>query len=257
MNDRKKYQLDFNEYIPMDLVYHSLVKRTPVLNRVLEIINNESIIGPLSWEKLESIDKDLADELRIYIEENKERLNIKYSQFGANLNRLAEKRKFKSSKSHLKVKPITTKRTTSNVKVKTINERKQEAKELLSKDIDTLGIKEIKSIIDYSDIDYVNLAPYWQKRKELMDRKIDYNKPKPIQAAKALLTFNFSGKSNPSKWIEYDQIIKAKLYCVKMGIEYLNNAAPDELPTILEQIKPNLDKVLQALNYKDINDINF
>lgn len=248
-------EINDEKYVPMQFVQNSLLEENPVVKKVIDFIRKNKPKGALTWEQIDSIDKELADEFRAYIENNKQRLERKYSQFGADLEKAAVKRQLRVSKSKTDIKA--TKKATLTVKPKTKKERVQEVKELLTKDVNTLGIKEIKSIITYSTIGYERLKPYWERRTELMNKKTDYNKPKPIQAAKALLTFNFSGKSNPSKWIEFEPIIKAKLYCAKMGIDYLTKEAPDELPAILKQIKPNLDKVLKSLNYKNINEVKF
>lgn len=251
------------QYVPTNLIHNSLLPDNPIMKRMLDLIRKNNIVGNLTWDHLESLDKELADEFRVFAGENKNRLEEKYTKFGANIEKQATKRALKKSetvkKLETKAKPRKETSTSSTQKttVKSKKERIREAKDLLDYDINSLNKNQLKLIITTAGIEYKRLEPYYGKYQELMSKKPNYIKPKPIQAARALLTFNFSGKANPIKWIEYDHIIKAKLYSAKMGIEYLKSEAPGELPKIMSQVGKNLDEVMKLLNYKDINEIIF
>jgi len=246
-----------DEFVPAKFIHNSILGDSPVLKRLRDLLQKENIVGPLTWVMLENSDKDLAADFREYIEQNKSRLEKKYTKHGANIEKLAINREIKKNRTEVSKGIVKKSASTKQTKFKSKKERIQEATDLLAKDINTLEISEIKTIMNYSNIDYERLKPYWEKFQELKSKKTILNKPKPIQAAKALITFNFSGKSNPMKWIDYEQIIKAKLYCAKMGMEYLESEAPEELKAVMSQVSENLNEVLKSLKVQNINEIKF
>lgn len=241
-------KLDTNKYVDVSFLQSTLLGNNPVSRKLNELINEHEIVGNLTWAKLKSIDKDFAKEVKSFVTDNKDRLESKYTQFGAN----REKQIISAQIKKAKKKPAKRK-----VQIKTAEQKYSEARVLLNEDVGKLSKRQINSIITYADLDFKDIEPYYNRLKYLKSEPVNYNKPQSNKAAKALFTSNFAGKANPMKWIDFDEIIKAKLYGVKMGIKFLEKEDPKGLEEVLSLTEETIDSILTKLGYKTINEIKF
>ena len=233
------------EYVNIDFAFSTVLPRTPILRRMSKFLRENNISGNLTWDEFNKLDSEFAPEYAKYIKENGSRLQRKYSKVGANREKLSYKSKKQPSKLVKKRVP------------KTKKEKEFQVLKLTMVDIDKLSINQIKSIMAHGKMDFKDLEPYYQRLQFLRDNPKDNNKPNYVKAAQAMLTFYFSGKSNPLKWVDSEEIILARLYSAKMAVQYLEKNDKKALQTAMDKAKPKLDSVLEKLGYKDINDIKF
>ena len=244
----KTNQLKESEFVPYDLAFHTLFFDEPMAYRIRDFIEKHNIIGTLTWERFEGLDKQFADEYREYITENKERIDEKYTKFGTSLYKQRIQRQLIDDiieRKKLALYPKPSKKQVERIK------------SLMEKELGTLTYFQLKAIIMSGQLDPKDIKKYYKRYSDLKELTTNYNKPQPIKVAKALITFNFSGKSNPVKWVDYEEIIKAKLYCVKMGMQYLEKKDLNGLKDVQSKIQSRLDDVLDLMGYKDINEIKF
>jgi hypothetical protein len=280
---KAKSQLDFSKFVPYHLAYSTLFFDLNMVNKFKALVAKYNIVGNLTWEEFERLDKEFALEFREYATKNKERFDAIYTKYGANrlnqnLQKMAaaeikkQKKLMQESRKEFVKEQIQKeslfddtnvhKQDNQNPKEKKTKAKPKKSKanavdSLIKKKIETLTLRELKSIIVSGKLEPKDLERYYIKFQEFKKRQPNYNKPQPIKAAKALLTFEFAGKANPIKWVQFDEIIKAKLYSAKMGIQFLEDADPAGLNETLVKVKPKLDEVIKALGYNSLNEINF
>jgi len=255
---KKSEKKDYSEYVDMDLAFLTMVQKWQITEKMQAFVKKHKIIGNLKWVDFEKLDKEFADEYRAFIEKNKARIEEKYTSFGANRRYLGMKKESdKIAKNKMLPK--------SGNNTKRGKSQKQENKifsqdnieDLLNLKTESLTLRQVKKILDKGKLDYTDFEPYYRRYQELKSKPINYNKPPHIRTAKSLITKVFSGKANPSIWLPYEEIIKSKLYSIKMGIQYLEKADPKILEQVLSEYQSKIDDLLKELKYNDINEIKF
>lgn len=220
--------------------------KNTIVEQLISLMQKNNIKGDIAWKKLKQLNSGLEKSVRDLVEKNTTEINQTYTVYGANKQ---------LSKKNRMMKKSTIKKTT--YKVKSLEQKIKDSKELLNEPINNLKAQQILSIISYSDLEHDEMKDYYLRLKELQLKPKYTVKPNFINEAKKLLTSNFGIRPVPLKWKDNDEIIKSKLYSAKMAIQYLDKTDQITLNETMKIVKPKLDEVLKALGYNDINNITF
>ncbi|MBP6871941.1 MAG: hypothetical protein KBC43_08040 [Bacteroidales bacterium] len=251
-------------YFPYDMIFDDNYPVKKKLQDQFEaLLIEHNVMGNLRWGDLRKFDKKLAAKLTDHFIQS-ERKAARYKLTGAYIPHSEIKAKLKQG-IDVKIPDIPSsveskKKLSSNETIEMNTGKKKKSmdvKDLLKLPVNTLTLRQIKVIQDKGNLDIKKFAPYFNRHKELKSKKINYNKPPHIKTAVALITKVFSGRANPSMWIDYPEIIKAKLYSIKMGIQYLERENPEALMTVLSKFQPKIDELLKRVHYNNFDEINF
>jgi hypothetical protein len=245
-----------SDIVPWEYAFNNLLDTTDWDRKIKDFRAKHGISGIITWGELYQKDKNFADEFSEFLSNNQEETDRRYNENRTNLRMEKLKaldEKFKSEKPSKK-KKTSSKKTKKN---KDKDLEKEILVDLLKLPPETLTIRQIFKILRNTKLEYEKFEQYNQRLMVLNSKK-NYNKPPHIKTAKALITKVFSGRANPLMWVPYDEIIKSKLYSIKMGIQYFkNNHYEEELKEVLKDYQPKIQELLLKMGYEDINDIKF
>jgi hypothetical protein len=220
-------------------------------SRLSDFIQKHNLTGNVTYGQVAKIDKKFSEEVKEFVSLHEFRIWKKYKRDGAHKGRLEIDKTMKpKSKSKSKRK--------KNQKAKSKAELKEEAKNLIKvKDITILSSRKINTILNHGELEYKEIEPYYIRLQELKKITVNYNKPNALEKAKALVTQFFGEKRKPLSYIDFEEIILARLYCAKKGLEYLKNKDIVAYQEVLKEAGPKIDEVLNKMDYKSLDDINF
>ena len=246
-----------SDIVPWEYAFNNLLDTTDMDRRIMDFRAKHGIISNITWGELYLKDKNFADEFSEFLFNNQEETDRRYDENRTNLRMEKLKaldEKFKGEKSS-KNKKGKTKKTTKNKDKDLV---KENIDDLLNQPVENLNKRQIFKVLGKPGLKSEDYEPYIQRLHLLNSKPINYNKPPDVKTAKALITKVFSGRANPKMWIKYDEIIYAKLYSIKMGIQYLkNNNYEKELEEVLKDYQPKIQELLLKKGFEDINDIKF
>jgi hypothetical protein len=262
----REINMEDSAYFPFDMIFDD---NYPVKKKLQEkfeaLLIEHNVIGNLRWGELRKFDEKLAAKLAEHFFLSMKKA-ARYTLTNAYLPHSEIKAKLKTGVD-VKMPDIPgdeksrkRKKLSSN-EIMELNTRKKKrtmnVNDLLKLPVGTLTLRQIKEIQDKGNLSLKKFGPYFERHKELKSKKINYNKPPHIKTAVALITKVFSGRAKPSMWIDYPEIIKAKLYSVKMGVQYLERENPEALKTVLSKFQSKIDELLKSMNYSSLDEINF
>ena len=251
---------DDTEIIRWEFAFSTLFYDKGLADRMSDFRKKHKLRGNQTWGELRLLDKDFADEYEKYLYENKPEIKRRYTEAYTNIMHNEIKNELKKE---MKAKDPNKKRGKAKSEIKSEKQKKESPPdptidELINLDVNKLKIRQLIEIIGSRNLN-IDITPYIQRLQELKSggKSINYNKIPDIKTAKALITKVFSGRAKPSMWINYPEIINAKLYSVKMGIQYLERERPEALQEVLNDFQPKIDALLKDMGINDINDIKF
>ncbi|MCB0538911.1 MAG: hypothetical protein KDE33_15465 [Bacteroidetes bacterium] len=231
-----------SDKIPLNVIMSS---NTPWNSILSDFIKKHNLEGNITFGQIESLDKELSDRLKKFVSSESYRQWEKYTHAGANKERLKDNKTLKAKREKAKQKRIAK------------QELEKKIKKLLKTEISALKPRQIIEIIKHAELEFNKLEPYYDRLNELKKIPVNYNKVDDIKKAKGLVTQYFAGKSNPLSLIEFEEIILARLYCAKKGLEYLKKKDKKVYDEVWEIAGPKINEVLDKKNYKSLDDINF
>lgn len=230
------------DIIPSGVIMSS---NSPWNSILSEFVKKHNLKGNITYRQIELIDKKFSDKLKKFISSESYRQWEKYTPSGANRERLEINKTLKAKREKAKLKP------------KTKAELKKEAQKLSKAKIPTLKPGQILAIIKYAELEFNKLEPYYERLNELKKIPVNYNKVDDIKTAKALVTKYFAEYAKPLSVVEFEEIILARLYCAKKGLEYLKKKDIKAHDEVWEKTGPKIEEVLGKLDCKTLDEINF
>ena len=245
-----------SDFVPWEYAFNNLVDTSDWDRKIKDFRAKHGISGNITWGELYLKDKNFADEFNEFLSKNQEETDRRYDENRTNLR--IEKLKALDEKFMSKQ---SSKNKKGKIKKRTKNKDKGIVKEnlddLLNKSVENLTKRQIFKVLGQPGLESEKYESCIKRLHIINSKPVNYNKPPHIQTAKTMITKEFSGKARPVMWIPYDEIIKAKVYSIKMGIQYLKKKDESELEELLKDYQPKIQELLLKMGYEDINDIKF